>query len=114
MEQPIARVFLSVPFAERGAAREAGARFDGDAKRWYVPEGKDPAAKTPEVEKPLSDTEQACERATTNLALYNSGDKLQRDKDGDGKPEPLTPKEIASEKNLAERQAAAYCPKSDA
>ena len=76
-------------------------------------EGKDPAAKTPEVEKPLSDTEQACERATTNLALYNSGDKLQRDKDGDGKPEPLTPEEIASEKDLAERQAAAYCPKSD-
>lgn len=43
-ETPMARAYLNVPFAERGAAREAGAKFDGETKRWYVPEGADPAA----------------------------------------------------------------------
>lgn len=43
-ETPAVRVYLSVPFAEREAVKAAGARWDGDAKRWYVPEGKDPAA----------------------------------------------------------------------
>jgi putative DNA primase/helicase len=51
-ETPIARVYLTVPFAERGAVREAGARFDGEAKRWYVPEGKDPTAFAQWAEQP--------------------------------------------------------------
>ncbi|MBN2752339.1 MAG: DUF1738 domain-containing protein, partial [Rhodospirillaceae bacterium] len=42
-ETPVARVYLSVPFAERGAAKKAGAKFDSEAKRWFVPEGADPA-----------------------------------------------------------------------
>lgn len=73
-------------------------------------DGRDPAQPQAAEEKPKSETEQACERAKENLALYNSGDKLQRDKDGDGTPEALTAEEIASEKDLAERQATAYCP----
>ena len=77
-------------------------------------QGKDPPRTAAAPETPKSETEQACERAQSNLALYNSGDKLQRDKDGDGKPEELTAEEIASEKDLAERQTAAYCPKPEA
>jgi len=60
---------------------------------------------------PKSDTEVACERARANLTLLDSGKTLQRDKNGDGTPEDLTPEEIASERDLATRQASAYCPK---
>jgi hypothetical protein len=76
-------------------------------------DGRDPKL-PPSEEKPKTQTEQACERAQANLALLGSGKFLQRDKDGDGKPEPLTPEELSSEKDLAERQAAAYCPKPEA
>jgi tRNA A37 threonylcarbamoyladenosine modification protein TsaB len=60
-------------------------------------------------EKPKSDTETACANATAHLGVLNSGKRLQRDKDGDGKPEDLTPEEIASEKDLAQRQMTAFC-----
>ena len=33
------RVYLAVPFAERGEARRLGARWDGAARRWYAPAG---------------------------------------------------------------------------
>jgi hypothetical protein len=75
-------------------------------------DGRDPKAPPAEAKpKPKTDTELACERAQTSLDLLGSGKTLQRDKDGDGKPEPLTPEELTSERDLAERQAAAYCPK---
>jgi hypothetical protein len=31
------RIWLDVPFAEKDAAKRAGARWDGTAKRWYAP-----------------------------------------------------------------------------
>ena len=31
------RCWLDVPYAEKDAAKAAGARWDGDAKRWYAP-----------------------------------------------------------------------------
>ncbi|GIJ49619.1 hypothetical protein Val02_65050 [Virgisporangium aliadipatigenens] len=31
------RIWLDVPFAEKDAAKRAGARWDRDAKRWYAP-----------------------------------------------------------------------------
>jgi phage/plasmid primase-like uncharacterized protein len=33
------RVYLAVPFAERGEAKRLGARWDGAARRWYAPAG---------------------------------------------------------------------------
>ncbi len=35
------KTFLAVPFKEKDEARELGARWDGEAKLWYVPEGTD-------------------------------------------------------------------------
>lgn len=61
-------------------------------------------------EAPKSDVETACANATAHLEILDSGKRLQRDKDGDGKPEDLTPEEIASERDLAQRQKTAFCP----
>lgn len=76
--------------------------------------GSDPSQPQAVAEAPKTDSQIACERAQENLVLYNSGDRLQRDKNGDGVPEPLTPEEIATERDLAERQVGAYCPKAGA
>lgn len=38
-----ARVFLKVPFAEKDTAKSMGARWDASRKKWYVPQGLDPA-----------------------------------------------------------------------
>lgn len=35
--------FLKVAYEDRIEAQKLGARFDGDSKRWYAPEGVDPA-----------------------------------------------------------------------
>jgi antirestriction protein ArdC/phage/plasmid primase-like uncharacterized protein len=50
------KVFLAVPYREKGRAKAAGARWDPGAKLWYAPEGADMAKlkawlpeKTPEV-----------------------------------------------------------------
>jgi antirestriction protein ArdC/phage/plasmid primase-like uncharacterized protein len=40
---PQPRVYLTVPYAEKNAAQSLGAKWDGKAKSWYVPEGRDPA-----------------------------------------------------------------------
>jgi hypothetical protein len=37
------RVDLAVPYPERTAVKELGARWDGTRKTWYVPAGVDPA-----------------------------------------------------------------------
>ncbi len=72
--------------------------------------GSDPALPPAAAgEAPKTETDIACERSKVNLALLDSGKTLQRDKDGDGTPEDLTPEELASERDLAQRQATAYC-----
>ncbi|WP_300162294.1 zincin-like metallopeptidase domain-containing protein [Solidesulfovibrio sp.] len=50
------KVFLAVPYRERGRAKSVGARWDPEAKLWYAPEGADMAKlkawlpeKTPEA-----------------------------------------------------------------
>ena len=73
-------------------------------------DGRDPSLPPAETgEEAKSETQRACEMATKNLELIGSGQRLQRDKDGDGTPEDLTPEELAVEKDLAQRQADAYC-----
>ena len=71
-------------------------------------QGRDPNL-PPAAEQPKSEMEVACETARKNVELLNSGQVLQRDKDKDGTPDNLTPEEIASEKDLAQRQVTAYC-----
>ena len=39
--QAMANTFLDVPFKEKDEAKALGARWDGGAKKWYVPDGKD-------------------------------------------------------------------------
>ena len=53
-ETPAVRVYLTVPYAERAAAKAAGARFDGKAKRWYMPDRANPAALAQWAEQPQS------------------------------------------------------------
>jgi hypothetical protein len=80
-------------------------------------DGSDPNAPAAEKaeEKPKTQTQMACEQAQANLVLLDSGRLLQRDSDGDGKGEDLTPEELASERDLATRQVKAYCaPKPEA
>ena len=36
-------VLLLVPFKEKDEAKKLGAWWDPDLKRWFVPEGRDPA-----------------------------------------------------------------------
>ncbi len=69
----------------------------------------DPAKADAEPEAPKSETQLACERARQNLEAYDSGDRLQRDKDGDGVAEDLSAEEIAAEKGMAEQQVTLYC-----
>lgn len=73
--------------------------------------GQDPAAAPAAAEeKPKSQSELACENANSRLSLLNSGERLRFDKDGDGKNEDMSPEDIASEKDLAQRQQLAFCP----
>lgn len=44
MTEPKSRIFLAVPFAEKGEAKALGAKWDRAAKSWYVAEGLDPAS----------------------------------------------------------------------
>ncbi|SIS85194.1 zincin-like metallopeptidase domain-containing protein [Insolitispirillum peregrinum] len=47
VQQPTEKVWLAVPYQERLAAKQAGAKWDKAAKSWYAPEGTDRAALTP-------------------------------------------------------------------
>ena len=51
---------LNVPFAEKDAAKELGARWDPELKKWFVPRGVDssPFAKWFEAQSNID-----CERA---------------------------------------------------
>lgn len=39
-----ARTYLNVPFSDKDEAKQLGARWDPEAKRWYVPENLSPAS----------------------------------------------------------------------
>lgn len=41
--QPRAVTTLNVPYAEKDEAKQLGARWDPKRKKWYVPNGVDPA-----------------------------------------------------------------------
>jgi hypothetical protein len=80
---------------------------DAEARRVDGRDPNLPPAEAAPAEK--SEAEVACENARTNLALYTSGKRLKRDKDGDGVLDDLTPEEIAEEKAMTERQVTAFC-----
>ena len=77
-------------------------------------DGRDPTL-PPAEEAPLTERQKACQQAEQNLKLLGSEQNLTQDIDGDGKAEPMTPEQIASEKDLAQRQVTSYCdPKPEA
>lgn len=95
------KTFLHVPFAEKGQARAAGAKWDADAKLWYAPEGADLArldawrtARTPEPVSPM-DPRQEFAQALRSAGLDLGGHlpvmdgKMQRVPTLDGKPGTL-------------------------
>ncbi len=53
----------------------------------------------------------ACDRARVALQQLSGSALVEMDKDGDGKPEPLTPEEKAQQRRLSEQAVAAYCPR---
>ena len=65
----------------------------------------EPAATT----TPTPQDQQACERARLSLAQLDSNAPLEMDKDGDGKPEPLTAEDRAAQRRLSEQALRAYC-----
>ena len=78
------------------------------SQRQSVDAGTGQVAGEPEA-APKTEIQVACERARANLELLGSDNRLQRDKDGDGEPEDLTPEERQAETELAQRQITAYC-----
>lgn len=42
-----AALFLKVPFSEKDQAKAAGAKWDAQARKWYVPQGMDIAPFSP-------------------------------------------------------------------
>lgn len=34
-------IYLDVPFREKDDAKELGARWDAEERKWYIPKGKD-------------------------------------------------------------------------
>ena len=42
METSNNRVILNVPYKEKDEAKELGAWWDAEIKKWFVPKGKDP------------------------------------------------------------------------
>lgn len=87
-ERPVALVsntYLDVPFKEKDEAKALGARWDGGAKKWYVPDGKDltpfnawlpsggqsavPAIKVPPADLPLADIGPSSELAPARRGI---------------------------------------------
>ena len=42
MNQIKRKIVLDVPYKEKEEAKELGARWDNDLKKWFVPAGEDP------------------------------------------------------------------------
>lgn len=95
----MARIFLKVPFAEKDQAKALGARWDGERRSWYVPEGVSSSAFTQWLPLPnrwsaradrywivASDTTcWKCQEPTTafTLALPSGHETLEGDDVGD-------------------------------
>jgi hypothetical protein len=68
-------------------------------------------AATPPPAKPSTFNQANCDLARTNLDNLSNGPagQLMTDKDGDGKADPMSAEDIASAKDLAERQVKRFC-----
>ena len=84
----MANTFLDVPFKEKDQAKALGARWDGDARKWYAPAGKDlalfkawlPATSLSDVKSAqtpqTNELALACAVGTTGLAAIRKGIRL--------------------------------------
>jgi 5-methylcytosine-specific restriction endonuclease McrA len=70
MPQPNPRLYLNVPYGEKDAAKQLGARWDAEQKKWFVPSGIEPAA----FERWFIIERQAPQASTQNLP--STGSKL--------------------------------------
>lgn len=52
-------IYLNVPYAEKDHAKQRGARWDKDKKKWFVPDGANPShfmrwmSFAPRIQEPL-------------------------------------------------------------
>ena len=72
----VSKTYLDVPFAEKGAARHAGALWDRQEKRWFVPAG----AKLSAVERWLPSPDQAQDKAQAQRIETASNDESRAEK----------------------------------
>jgi len=124
------RIAISLAFAAltvvatSAAAQDAVFTWvDGSGVRHYAqtaPEGiayetrnvRDRAVGTEATQAPAPPRavdQQVCDRARLSLDQLNSSAPLEMDKDGDGKPDPLTAEDRAAQTRLAEQAVRAYC-----
>lgn len=68
-------------------------------------------AVTPQAPARTAEEVIACDRARVALQQLSGPALVEMDKDGDGKPEPLTPEEKAQQRRLSEQAVRAYCPR---
>ncbi len=70
-ENPLRPTFINVDFKQKDAAKALGARWDGAARQWYVPEGRDLA--------PFAEwmTVKAAPQASTDIAVMASSTAVE-------------------------------------
>lgn len=70
--------YLTVPFAQKDKAKALGARFDGDARRWYVPSGLELAPF--QAWLPAGGSQQAARAPSSSRDLITAADALPADR----------------------------------
>ena len=82
---------------------------DAEAHRVGISEPEAEPAAEGEAETPKSRAQVACDRAKVNYELLASDRRISFDRDGDGVKEEMTEEERVRDRDLAQRQVAAYC-----
>jgi len=92
------KIFLTVPFPDKQAAKDAGAKWDKDEKKWYAPKGTDldklTAWLSPEMKEQAEGEKIAV--ATSPISAADSMAKTDESKKKDsGKPQQETTSPVA-------------------